>query len=87
MSEILNRVFPEEQCLSEAECETAETVLKMDLFFLLQHLHPYDRQTGAPCHVEQLFACDETYARKIGINFVALEKIPNSMASIREKLQ
>ncbi len=75
MSELLDSVFPEDQCLSESEIDEAEALLGEQLVAIFfRESSPIDNgMKEAHCHLENAFGLtsEEFQARKIA--FSALE--------------
>lgn len=86
MSEILDRAFPPEQCLSEEVMTTAEQTLQRDIVRLSQEEGPLPKDIRGHAHLQMPFLLIADEAEEIGVNYPAPRAHPDEFRQLREKL-
>lgn len=86
MSEMLERIFPGNECLSEELVSVSEDTLQHDLvYFFMVHGPDTFHPLSAQVHIEKPFSYSHEQRARHHIEYDALFRYPWQMAQIRKK--
>lgn len=87
MPNLIDKIFPDEQCLSEETMQLVEHITGEDIVNFFRVIGPviYGRK-DSQVHAQSPFTLTYSELQQFGINYDALYRMPLELADIRLKL-